>query len=75
VVHQSGCDVERCSVCGHQYLSCGCSGHDPGFARWTGWWPGELEGRTLGIDPNTAAHDPIFFVKPATTRTVRRRRR
>ena len=37
--HKQGCDVERCSVCGHQRLMCDCKGHNPTAVRWTGEWP------------------------------------
>jgi hypothetical protein len=47
-IHKDGCDTERCSVCGGQYFVCGCAGHDKGFARWTGFWPGSLEALALG---------------------------
>lgn len=48
--HIEGCDVERCSSCGGQRLSCCCSGeHDKLFSRWTGFWPGDLECLALGL--------------------------
>ncbi len=39
-MHTVGCDIEKCSVCGHQRISCACprnGWHDRGFARWTGF--------------------------------------
>ena len=59
-VHQAGCDVERCSVCGGQLLQCGHRGHDPQFARWTGIWPGLAEAEHLGIDMNEFTRRVIF---------------
>ena len=68
--HLEGCDVEYCSACGTQRLSCLCNGqHDPCFARWSGWWPGELEARDLGIDLNefhARRYAELLFKKPAT---------
>lgn len=66
-LHFDGCDVERCTVCGSQRLSCGCIGHDAKFARWTGIWPGKAESDYLGINLNEFYDNDlhkVFFRKP-----------
>ncbi len=64
--HKPGCDVERCSVCGEQWMVCGHKRHDPFFARWTGIWPGFAEATILGLDLNEFGYHyyEIFFIKP-----------
>ena len=65
--HISGCDVERCSVCGGQRLMCNCKGHDKRFSRWTGIWPGSAEADYLDVDLNgfySEGYYAFFFVKP-----------
>lgn len=42
VVHEPGCDVERCKLCGWQAIGCNCPPERDGTT-WTGKWPGELE--------------------------------
>lgn len=42
--HEDGCDVARCTECGHQRISCDHDDSDVGWGQiWTGIWPGEKE--------------------------------
>lgn len=65
-IHEDGCDVECCSVCGGQLIQCDCEYHDKAFARWTGIWPGKAEAKFLDVDLNVfdIKYSKLFFVKP-----------
>jgi hypothetical protein len=64
--HLRGCDLELCSTCGQQRLHCGCRKHDPCFARWTGYFVGELEAKALGLNEQEfyAKFGDSFSIKP-----------
>lgn len=48
--HTAGCDVERCTCCLGQRISCGCRSQSRRKReRWTGEWPGKAECRELGL--------------------------
>lgn len=49
--HVLGCDVERCPICGGQFISCDCTEleQSPEEAiKWTGKWPGVAECQEFG---------------------------
>lgn len=47
---------------------CHCEGHDPQFARWTGFSPGEAEAKLIGVCLNEFYdnYSRTFFVKPTS---------
>jgi hypothetical protein len=47
-LHLAGCDVERCPVCGGQYISCDCDFFAEERLPWAGIWPGVEECREFG---------------------------
>ena len=70
--HHNECDVERCSVCGQQRITCGCADHDRMKATWTGEWP-SIEPTYLGIailarrDPNGPYSESNCYFRTAVS--------
>lgn len=67
-IHNDGCEIEICSVCGGLYHRCKCNDHDKEFARWSGIYPGLAEATFLGIDMKTFHRSGLakkIFIKPS----------
>ncbi len=58
--HINECDVEPCSVCGGQRISCECKGHDPMQSVWRGEWP--FPRHATEKPPEPTASEEVGFV-------------
>jgi hypothetical protein len=47
--HRDDCEVQRCSVCGTQRITCSCPDHDPHVSAWWGEFPDWLHIRSLAL--------------------------
>ena len=65
--HDEYCDVQRCSDCKGQRLSCDCGAkyeddnHNPRLSAWNGYWPNVLQAAEHELCLN-CYHDKFIYV-------------
>jgi hypothetical protein len=64
--HNKGCDVERCSSCGQQRISCHCENWDWPHDKWTGDWPIGRQ-RIVVVQSGSATYVRRFVVEAPVT--------
>lgn len=64
--HLDDCDVQRCSVCGSQRITCDCPDQNPARSVWTGEWPDSFRKLTFASRPTEAVdhQDAVEDVGP-----------
>lgn len=64
--HITECDIQRCSICGSQKISCNCTDHDPMDSVWTGEWPDGIitsdNSGKLSLTPSRRAKLIVFKI-------------
>ena len=62
--HKLECDVERCSTCRSQRVSCDCKSYDSKTSRWTGEWPYSANEKKQTSEPPATTTLRRIYLRP-----------